>query len=104
MQEVLTLQRLAEVLSISLQTAQALCRSGEIDAFKIGGGWRIPESALDEFMEKKVREHKKDLGLDSEPEISQVLEIYSVIEEMMNTKIQISPEELLKRLEENHKG
>lgn len=99
MQEVLTLQRLAEVLSISLQTAQGLCRAGEIDAFKIGGGWRIPESALDEFMERKVRENKTE-----DPELSLTLEIWRAFNDLTGTKTEITPEDILKRVKENRKG
>jgi excisionase family DNA binding protein len=43
----------AKILGLSKKTLNSLLNSGEIPAKKIGHHWRIPESGLREYLEKK---------------------------------------------------
>ena len=45
----LTVQDLADTLQISLTTAYAMVRSGQIRSIKIGHQYRIPATALEEL-------------------------------------------------------
>jgi len=47
---VLTLEELARVLRVSRKTAEKLVHTGKIRAVKVGRVWRIPRSALEEFL------------------------------------------------------
>ncbi|HZK43074.1 MAG TPA: helix-turn-helix domain-containing protein [Syntrophomonadaceae bacterium] len=48
----LTLEEVAEILSVHVVTIRRMIHSKKIRAFKIGKGWRINESDLMEFIEK----------------------------------------------------
>lgn len=47
---VLTVEDLARILAISKNTAYALVRSGKIHSVKIGRTYRIPRSAVQEYL------------------------------------------------------
>lgn len=57
MQKILTLDEVCEILTISVQTGYRLIKSGQIRAFKQGKQWRIPESSLEEYVERKLKEN-----------------------------------------------
>ena len=48
--ELITMEELCSRLMISETTAYKLMRSGEIDAFKLGSHWKIPVTALRDFI------------------------------------------------------
>lgn len=50
--KVLHVKDLAEVLSVSQNTAYNLVRSGQIRSIRIGRAYRIPREAIDEFLRK----------------------------------------------------
>ena len=47
-----TVKEVAEKLHISEQTVRNHIKKGNIEAFAIGEGWRIPESEITKFIEK----------------------------------------------------
>jgi excisionase family DNA binding protein len=51
--EVLTPEEVASYLKIHIGSVLRLCRQGKLPAVKIGGGWRIPKSALNEMFTVK---------------------------------------------------
>lgn len=44
-----SLQEVAELLGVHYMTAYRYVRLGQLDAHKVGGGWRVSSSALDDF-------------------------------------------------------
>ncbi|RJQ30064.1 MAG: DNA-binding protein [Peptococcaceae bacterium] len=52
MQEMFTPEEVAEKLKISRRTVYLWLREGRIKGIKVGDLWRIPESALQEFLEE----------------------------------------------------
>ena len=52
-EELITLEDLQEILSIGKNTAYHLLISNEIKAFKIGRIWKIPRSAVQEYIQRK---------------------------------------------------
>lgn len=54
----LTVKRVAAAWNVSYSTVLRLCRSGEIDAVKLGGVWRIPHVAVDDY----IAEHSSRPG------------------------------------------
>ena len=46
----LTPEEVAAFLKIHNGSVLRLCRQGKLPAVKIGGGWRIPKSALNEML------------------------------------------------------
>ncbi|MFC0581326.1 helix-turn-helix domain-containing protein [Micrococcoides hystricis] len=59
-----TLADIAEQLQISSHQAYALVRSGELEAFQIGGRgqWRVEESRFLDFIERKHQEQAQLLA------------------------------------------
>ena len=59
-----TLADIAEQLQISSHQAYALVRSGELEAFQIGGRgqWRVEETRFLDFIERKHREQAESLS------------------------------------------
>lgn len=51
-----TVREVAEALRIHQRTAYRLITDGSLKAIKIGSQWRVPESALMEFIETGWRE------------------------------------------------
>jgi excisionase family DNA binding protein len=57
------LDRVADYLNCHKTTLYRLIRSGELPAFRLGGGWRIRRSNLDEWianMSEKAIEKRPD--------------------------------------------
>ena len=50
--KVLNVKDLAEILSVSHNTAYNLVRSGQVHSIRIGRAYRIPREAVDEFLQK----------------------------------------------------
>jgi len=50
MDEILTVQEIAQYLKLSRTTIWRWCSEGKLDAFKVGRSWRIRRSALDDIM------------------------------------------------------
>lgn len=48
--EILTIEELCETLMIGRNTAYRLLKSGAIQAFRIGRCWKIPRTAVSEFL------------------------------------------------------
>ena len=49
----LTLSETAALLHVSTRTLQRMIRSGELPALKVGGQWRVRESQLRQWIEKR---------------------------------------------------
>lgn len=52
----MTVLEVAEYLQLSDKTVLRLANNGEIPCLKIARQWRIPKPALDEWIEKKIKE------------------------------------------------
>lgn len=52
--DILTVDDLAEYLSISKCNAYLLLTSGEINGVKIGRIWRIPRNSVEEYINSKL--------------------------------------------------
>ncbi len=57
--EFLTTTELAKKLKMNVQVITRKVQSGEIEAFKIGKDWRIPEHAIFTWLESQSNKHKK---------------------------------------------
>ena len=53
--ELLTAAEVAEILDIHPRTVGEYIRDGKIRAFQFGGGWKISETALREFVRSQTR-------------------------------------------------
>jgi excisionase family DNA binding protein len=49
----LTLSEAAGLLQVSTRTLQRMIRSAELPAFKVGGQWRVRETQLRQWIEKR---------------------------------------------------
>lgn len=47
-----TVQQASQRLTVSVETVRRYIREGELKAYRIGGGYRIPEEAISEFIIK----------------------------------------------------
>ena len=50
-----TVQEAAELLSIAPKTLLDWLRAGKVRGVKLGRGWRVPESAIEELAQKGTR-------------------------------------------------
>ena len=50
-QEIFTVGELAERLKISQAVVYRLLASGEISAYKVGRGWRIPKASVQRYLD-----------------------------------------------------
>ena len=55
----LTLADTAELLSISTGQAQALVRSGELPAIKVGAQWRVERTVLESYIEAMYEQTRR---------------------------------------------
>ena len=55
-----TLHQAAEVLGVHYMTAYRYVRLGLLDAYKVGGTWRVNQTALDTFRARSVVEPERD--------------------------------------------
>ncbi|HZU71533.1 MAG TPA: helix-turn-helix domain-containing protein [Acidimicrobiales bacterium] len=51
----LRVREVAEALAVSNMTVYRLIRDGQLAAIRVGHGWRVPETALDEYLSRGVR-------------------------------------------------
>ncbi len=51
-QPFLTPQEVSELLRVSVYTVRRWIKEGDLPAYKVGRGWRISESAIDEWLTK----------------------------------------------------
>lgn len=49
----LTLAEAAQLLHVSTRTLQRMIRGTDLPAFKVGGQWRVRESQLTEWIERR---------------------------------------------------
>lgn len=56
---VIEIEELCGTLGIGKNTAYQLLNSGEIEAFKVGTVWKIPRSAVMDYINRKCDERKK---------------------------------------------
>jgi excisionase family DNA binding protein len=62
----LTLAEAAQLLQVSTRTLQRMIRSNDLPALKVGGQWRLRESQLTDWIERRERgqitPERKQLG------------------------------------------
>ncbi|MEJ9222242.1 helix-turn-helix domain-containing protein [Paenibacillus glucanolyticus] len=58
-EEILTVQEMAELLKIGMNTAYKLVNSGEIDSFRVGNSHRIQRSAVTDYIINKRTSRKQ---------------------------------------------
>ena len=62
----LTLAEAAQLLQVSTRTLQRMIRSNDLPALKVGGQWRLRESQLTDWIERrergKITAERKQLG------------------------------------------
>ena len=56
--EIISIDELMKLLQIGKNTAYKLLDSSEIKAFRIGKVWKIPKSAVQEYIDTKTRKEK----------------------------------------------
>lgn len=63
MQPTYTTAEVAEILSLSTKTITKYLKEGRLRAYKIGGVYRIPDDAVNDFIEStKVNFHPMEKG------------------------------------------
>ncbi len=50
MDDILTVEEIADYLKVSRTTIWRWCNDGKLDAFKVGRGWRVRRRDLERFM------------------------------------------------------
>lgn len=58
-EEILTVQEMAELLKIGMNTAYKLVNSGEIESFRVGNSHRIQRSAVTDYIISKRTSRKQ---------------------------------------------
>lgn len=58
---VMEIDGLCEVLGIGKNTAYQLLNDQEIDAFKVGTVWKIPKKSVEEYINRKCNDRKKNM-------------------------------------------
>lgn len=53
MEKIYTLQEVAEILRVSTRTVTRRVSSGELEGYREGIMWRVPESSLRAYLEKR---------------------------------------------------
>ena len=59
MEKVFTLEEIAEAWKVNTMTIFRLVKKGELDAFRVGGAWRVKESALEVYAKRPPMERNK---------------------------------------------
>ena len=54
MDEILTVEEMAQYLKVSRSTVWRWCNEGKVSAFKVGRGWRVHRSQLEKIMGQKI--------------------------------------------------
>lgn len=57
-EQLMTTQEVAGYLKVGLKTIQRMCRTGEIQAIKVGSTYRISKEALNEFIANQQKQTK----------------------------------------------
>ena len=52
--DILTVEELAEVLKIGTSQAYKIVRTGKLKAYKEGKDWKIPKKSLEDYIRQKV--------------------------------------------------
>lgn len=58
MKQLLTPEVAAEKLAVSVKTVKNLLRRGELHGVKVGSLWRLPEEALEEYLQQPTNSNK----------------------------------------------
>jgi len=58
MEEILTLEDVADYLKVTPRTIYRLAREGKLPAFKLGGVWRFRRSELQSWIDKEL-DHRR---------------------------------------------
>lgn len=58
---VIEIDGLCDMLSIGKNTAYNLLINGEIDCFKMGSVWKIPISAVEQYIQDKCKANQKQI-------------------------------------------
>jgi excisionase family DNA binding protein len=58
---VMEIDGLCEMLGIGKNTAYQLLNDQEIDAFKVGTVWKIPKKSVEEYINRKCNDRKKNM-------------------------------------------
>ena len=58
---VMEIDGLCEILGIGKNTAYQLLNDQEIDAFKVGTVWKIPKKSVEEYINRKCNDRKKNM-------------------------------------------
>ena len=53
--DLLTVDDLCEKLQISRNTAYQLLESGDVEGFKVGRNWRIPNNSISSYIVNQIR-------------------------------------------------
>jgi excisionase family DNA binding protein len=59
----LTLKTAAYLLGSSTRTVYRLISDGELSAFKVRGGLRIPEESLEEYQRRQILKYAEENGI-----------------------------------------
>ncbi len=54
MDEILTVEEMAQYLKVSRSTVWRWCNEGKVPAFKVGRGWRVHRAQLEQIMGQKI--------------------------------------------------
>lgn len=68
MDEILTVQEVAEYLKLSRTTIWRWCNEGKLSAFKAGRGWRIHRSEVEKIIKQKPEAMKGTLKQEDQGE------------------------------------
>jgi len=68
MQNLITTDGAAKILSVTRQTVYRLIKSGQLQAVKVKSAVRIPEDSLEEFIKQNMVDNSKSLALNAKKE------------------------------------
>lgn len=58
-EKVYTVKEIAEIYNLHIQTVRRYIKSGDIDAFKIGGSYRVEQKSLDRWVNSMINKKNK---------------------------------------------
>lgn len=61
MEEILTLEDVADYLKVTPRTIYRLAREGKLPAFKLGGVWRFRRSELQSWIDKELDHRSRSI-------------------------------------------